>query len=85
MVTMLNFRFQNAHQLIGDMMVEMSIFFNISSLLCPVPRGMISIIATIPKYGNTGQKAHHIIETALPKSASCLNTLENHPYSMALC
>lgn len=25
MVTMLNFRFQNAHQLIGDMMVEMSI------------------------------------------------------------
>lgn len=26
MVTMLNFRFQNAHQLIGDMMVEISIF-----------------------------------------------------------
>lgn len=83
MVTMLNFRFQNAHQLIGDMMVAMSIFFNIVSLLCPVPRSMISIIATIPKYGNTGQKAHHIIGTA--KSASCLNTLENHPYSVALC
>lgn len=85
MVTMLNFRFQNAHQLIGDDDDGDVHFFNISSLLCPVPRGMTSIIATIPKYGNTGQKAHHIIETALPKSASCLNTLENHPYSVALC
>lgn len=85
MVTMLNFRFQNAHRVTGDMMVAMSIFLILSVYYVLFPRGMISIIATIPKYGNTGQKAHHIIETDLPKSASCLNTLENHPYSVALC